>query len=306
MGHPLDRRPGRRRRRLRGPPALRPQEAQGRAVTSPTRPPPRLDPGRRFGVAGTIGGPGDLGWRRNDDVSLDTVREGPGGLPGVGHLVAFGRDPLGFLGTLADHGDLVEIGWGPRPVLVLCSPDLADHVLRDPETFDKGGPYFDRFRQIFGLGLFTSEREQHRRQRALIQPLFHRDRIAEYSQVMAATAAEVTGRWRSGQVVDVVREMTEITMQVTLKCMFTVSLAEDERAKVGAAAASLLNDAFWRFVMPNSWDRLPTPSTAASGDRCTTWTASCTGSSTSTATAAPTAPTSSPPWSAPAARTTTP
>lgn len=183
----------------------------------------------------------------------------PGRLPGVGHLLAFGRDPLGFLGKLPNYGDLVEIGWGPRPVLVLCHPDLADQVLRNSQTFDKGGPYFDRFRQFFGMGLFTSEREQHRRHRRLLQPLFHRDRIPDYAVVMSATAAEVADSWHAGQVIDVVPEMTQITMQVTLDCMFTVRLPAEERALLGSAASSLLTDAFWRFVMPKSWDRLPTP-----------------------------------------------
>lgn len=95
----------------------------------------------------------------------------PGRLPGVGHPLAF----------------------GPRPVLV-----PAEQVLRDPRTFDQTGPYSDRFRRIFGTGLFTFEHEQHSRHRRPLRPLFHRERIAEYARVMGLIA-ELTDTWYVGR-----------------------------------------------------------------------------------------------------------
>jgi pentalenene oxygenase len=69
-----------------------------------------------------------------DTRSTWTAGVAPGALPGVGHAWQLRMQPLQFLASLPAHGDLVEIGLGPRRAYVVCHPQLAHHILRDAMT----------------------------------------------------------------------------------------------------------------------------------------------------------------------------
>ncbi|MFC5668481.1 hypothetical protein ACFP3U_36680 [Kitasatospora misakiensis] len=62
----------------------------------------------------------------------------PGSLPVLGHAMKIFRDPLDFLASLSDHGDLVQIKLGPQRAYVACHPELVRQILLDDRTFDKG------------------------------------------------------------------------------------------------------------------------------------------------------------------------
>jgi len=55
-----------------------------------------------------------------------------------------------------------------------------------------------RARVLLGDGLLTSEGSFHVRQRRLVQPAFHRDRLAAYAQVMIDSAVRMRDRWTDG------------------------------------------------------------------------------------------------------------
>jgi cytochrome P450 len=78
---------------------------------------------------------------------------------------------------------------------------------------------------LSGQGLLISEGELWRRQRKLIQPLFHHDRIREYGDVMISMAEKVIAKWRPGATIDFHEEMISLTMQIISKTMFNIDLA---------------------------------------------------------------------------------
>ncbi|WP_430336347.1 hypothetical protein [Rhodococcus sp. ACT016] len=84
-------------------------------------------------------------------------------LPVLGHSASFLRDPLGFASALPRDGDLVRIKMGSMTVVVVCDPQLTRHVLLDDRTFDRGGPLYDRSREVAGEGLGTCTYATHRR-----------------------------------------------------------------------------------------------------------------------------------------------
>lgn len=73
--------------------------------------------------------------------------------------------PLEFLSSLPAHGDPVRIGMGPHPAYVVCRADVAHRMLTDSRTFDKGGPFFDKARVLFGSSLPMASWRRHRWQR---------------------------------------------------------------------------------------------------------------------------------------------
>lgn len=187
-------------------------------------------------------------------------RQVPGAMPLVGHALQLQRRPLAFLRSLPQYGDLVEIRLGPRRAYVVCHPDLVRQVLTDAKTFDKGGPIYDKLRQLLGNGLGTSAREPHRRQRRMIQPVFHAEQIRQYVPAVHDEVVAATAGWSDGQVIDVAKHTYEIITRVLTRTMFTAT-SHDEAAAVISDALPLFHEGVGqRMNSPFAFlERVPTP-----------------------------------------------
>ena len=184
----------------------------------------------------------------------------PGRLPLIGHGLQLMRQPLDFLAALPEQGDLVEIRLGPTSAYVVCSPELVNQMLLDARTFDKGGPLIDKTRRLVGDGLVNSLYTPHRRQRRLMQPAFHRDRIRGYAMIMRNEVAAVLASWQDGAIIDVGAKMYEITARTTARTMFSADSARSAVAEAGRSLPIVVNGIYWRILAPVAFiHRLPTP-----------------------------------------------
>ncbi|MEU3910412.1 cytochrome P450 [Streptomyces sp. NPDC029721] len=183
----------------------------------------------------------------------------PGALPLLGHVLPLLRDPLGFLTRLPRHGDLLQIRLGPLPVIVVCDPVLTGQVLRDDRTFDKGGPVFDRGREIVGNGLVSCPHADHRRQRRLLQPAFHPARLPGYAQAATARAAETTGSWQDGQILDVVPAMQELIAGITTDTLFSTTAPPAVLTRALADLNTIVHSLSVQMATPSPLNRLPLP-----------------------------------------------
>ncbi|MGW3071749.1 cytochrome P450 [Kitasatospora sp. NPDC001132] len=155
-----------------------------------------------------------------------TAALAPGGLPLLGHAPALLHRPHEFVARLAAHGDLVRLRLGPLRAYVVCHPELVHRMLADDHTFDKGGPLLAEAREVVGNGLATCPAAVHRRQRRMLQPAFHRERLPGYAALMAEEIADATAHWHDGDVIDVPAAMHRLSTAVTARCLF----AAHERA----------------------------------------------------------------------------
>src|SRR5690242_18639530 len=91
-----------------------------------------------------------------------------------------GRNPLEFFTSLArTYGDFVHVRLGPERVYLVSDPRVVKDVLvTHNQNFTKSRG-LERTKRLLGEGLLTSEDPLHRRQRRLMQPAFHRDRVAK-------------------------------------------------------------------------------------------------------------------------------
>lgn len=111
---------------------------------------------------------------------------------------------------------------------------------------------------ILGNGLLTSEGEAHLRQRRLVQPAFHRDRIAAYSQDMVGLALAHEAGWSDGARVDMARDMSALTLAIVGRTLFGADLTGDAK-DVGAALDEVLNGAGARLILGPRLLSVPTP-----------------------------------------------
>jgi len=131
---------------------------------------------------------------------------GPRGNPLLGSAVTLRRDLLGtLLHDRERYGDLVAYPIGPagrrrQQLVVAHHPEDVHHVLSQTErTLSKDTIGFRALADLFGRGLLTTEGQQWRRQRRMVQPLFTPRRVEGYAALMAEEAGRVTAEPATGQ-----------------------------------------------------------------------------------------------------------
>ena len=186
---------------------------------------------------------------------------GPKGKPLVGSLFEFRRDPLGFLTGLArTYGDIAHFKLGPQDVYLFNHPDhIKDVLVTRHRNFVKSRG-LELAKRFLGEGLLTSEGELHRRQRQLVQPAFHRQRINSYANVMADFGARTRERWQASMTLDVAQEMMRLTLAIVAKTLFDADV-ESEAQDIRKALTEVMQ-LFGRVTLPFTelLDKLPLPS----------------------------------------------
>ncbi|MEU5647506.1 cytochrome P450 [Streptomyces milbemycinicus] len=187
------------------------------------------------------------------------VPDVPGSWPVVGHLPQLARRPLDFLSSLADHGDLVRIRLGRKPVYVATHPDLVRSLLvTDAHAYTRGAGHAKALAFI-GPILVATTGEPHRRQRRMMQPCFHRQRLGSYVSAMCSAATETADSWSAQDVVDVVPVMTELATAMIAKSLFVSERAAHAEAELRKTGNAILTVARMSAILPGIYRRLPTP-----------------------------------------------
>ncbi len=156
------------------------------------------------------------------------------GLPLVGALPSLVKHPLEFLVSARErHGDMHWLDLGVTRLISLNHPRHAQHVLRDRvQNYSKGGPMWDTIRRLIGNGLPASEGDFWLRQRRMIQPQFHRERLAALTTLMGQAIDERLERWErlasAGEPLQLASEMDRITLNVAVKTMFGAGIESSE------------------------------------------------------------------------------
>ncbi|MEU9478693.1 cytochrome P450 [Streptomyces sp. NPDC048191] len=162
------------------------------------------------------------------------------------------RDPFTFFESLRRRGEIVLIHIGRRPIYVLTTARLAHSVLvENARYFDKGMVY-EAVHPLSGNGLLASGRELHRRQRRIIQPLFHKDMIRAYSETMSSEAQKLADSWRPGQRVAVDEVMVELTLTTLVRSMFSGQLPRSVVTDILRSLPVFTRGMVARTVLP-SW-----------------------------------------------------
>ena len=138
-------------------------------------------------------------------------------------------------------------------------PELIRDVLVVNAHKFKKGRALQRAKSLLGNGLLTSEGDFHLRQRRMIQPAFHRVRIAEYSRTMTDYAERMSVAWQEGEIRDIDKEMMRLTLQIVARTLFSAGV-EDEADEIGVAMTALV-EMFNYLLLPFSeWlQKLPLP-----------------------------------------------
>ncbi|WP_207956045.1 cytochrome P450 [Rubrobacter marinus] len=184
----------------------------------------------------------------------------------VGNLLAYSRDPLGFLTRCArEYGDVVRLGFPGPPAYLISHPNGVESVLVKNNRNFVRDRYTRAELRILGDGLLVNEGDSWRRQRRLAQPAFHRRRVEAFGETMVAFTERMLDGWRDGETRDVHAEMMRLTLEIVAKTLFDTDISREAEG-VGRSMNAIMarssgqgSSVFLR-MLPES---LPTPGNLA-------------------------------------------
>ena len=174
-------------------------------------------------------------------------------------LQEFRRNPLALLERVPPGQPVTQLTIGRQRTWVVDEPELIQDILVTRAPLFRKSRILQKAKRFLGEGLLTSEGEFHKRERRLVQPAFHRDRLAGYAQTMAALAERHCDRWQDGQTVEVSAAMMRLTLAIVAQTLFSADV-EGEAAEVGTAMTDLVG-MFSVYMLPFAdWvEKLPLP-----------------------------------------------
>lgn len=158
---------------------------------------------------------------------------GPPPLPVLGsvpNILRFFADPVaGVLHLYQRYGDLAAASDRDASVLCAFGASYNRQILTNPALFTNndealfplpdGGPA----RRLL-KGLTLTNGADHRRNRRLMMPAFHKSHVERYRDDIADLCDQARARWLPGRTLDMADEMVDLTLRIAHRCLFGLDL----------------------------------------------------------------------------------
>jgi cytochrome P450 len=142
--------------------------------------------------------------------------------------------PSFFRRTAARYGPIASARVGRRRFYYVSEPAAIEEVLVTAGRSYVKGRGTQRLERLLGKGLLTSNGPLHLRQRRLVQPAFHRDRIASYAATMVARADAFADGVRPGETIEMDAAMSRLTLGIAAQTLFGADV-DDQADTIGRA-----------------------------------------------------------------------
>ncbi|MEV6244201.1 cytochrome P450 [Lentzea sp. NPDC051838] len=183
--------------------------------------------------------------------------------PLLGHTPAMLTQRAKFTDALHEHGDVVRLDLGPLHAYFVTSPALTHEVLVSQGSKFRKGAMFDKFQPYLGTGLLLSNGEFHLRQRRLMQPAFHRERIESYASTMARAASSLAARWQPGEIRTIENDMQELAVTIVGETLFSTEIGARAVEEVRRSIFTVIQQGMIRALSPSFVEKLPLPGNRA-------------------------------------------
>ncbi len=151
------------------------------------------------------------------------------------------RVPAFLAGLARDYGPVASWRMPRARFWFVDEPALIETIMLASGYDVIKGRGLRRMRRLLGEGLLTSDEPLHLRQRRLVQPAFHRERVAGYAATMIEAARESAERLADGATVAVDELMNRLALRIAASTLFSADVDDDAdaigRAVTGAMAA---------------------------------------------------------------------
>lgn len=162
---------------------------------------------------------------RTTEPHVRTIEDlpGPKGLPVLGNLPEYkrGGKPHRALERWCDRfGPTFRVKLAYGSAIVTADPEIVETVLRErPDQFRRSRRLAAVFDELGARGVFNAEGDEWRRLRKLATHSLGAPYLRQYFTTITRTTGRLVGKWDSlavsGQRIDVLRETTRFTLDVT-------------------------------------------------------------------------------------------
>lgn len=133
-------------------------------------------------------------------------------------------NPLGYMEACAKrYGDTFTLRIGPvfTPQVFFSNPQAIQQIFTtDPKQLDSGEPAGIKSPLLGRQSLLALEGKPHQRQRKLLTPPLHGERMLAYGQLSRDITEQVISQWQVGESFSVLPSMQAISLEVILKAVF--------------------------------------------------------------------------------------
>jgi len=155
-------------------------------------------------------------------------------------------NPTKFLDNCAkNYGDTFTmrvLGINSPPVVFFSNPEAIAECFAIPAQKLDFKKATHVFKPIFGdNSIVLQERQKHNRDRSLLMPTFHGDRMKSYGDAICQITQEVTKDWQVGKIIFMQEVMPNITLQIILQVVFGITPGERYQ-KLKKLLSNLLDD----------------------------------------------------------------
>jgi cytochrome P450 len=133
--------------------------------------------------------------------------------------------PFSFMESCAQrYGDFFTARLGNRfaPLIFVSNPQALQEILSsDTKEFDAPGEMNGLFEPLLGKqSVIAASGDRHRRQRQLMMPPFHGERMRAYGQLINQITEDVISQWQINQPFSARHSMQTISLRVILSAVF--------------------------------------------------------------------------------------
>jgi cytochrome P450 family 110 len=147
--------------------------------------------------------------------------------PSFFQMVRWIVSPMSYMEACAKrYGDIFTLRLDSTPRVFVSNPEALQQILSsDTKELEAPGELNQLFASLLGKRslITTPSKSEHQRQRQLLMPPFHGDRMRSYGQVISNVTEEIISQWEINKTFCVRSATQAITMRVIMQAVFGLS-----------------------------------------------------------------------------------
>lgn len=163
-----------------------------------------------------------------------------GSLPLLGHMMAFGKNPFGFLMRLRETlGELGEFRMFHQQMVFMSGPQANEAFFRAPDDQLDQSAAYKIMTPIFGKGVvFDAPQHKKDQQLKVLMPVLRDKPMRGYAQVIVGEVEAMIADWGESGEIDLLEFMKQLTIYTSSHCL----LGKEFRYELNEEFAQIYHD----------------------------------------------------------------
>lgn len=177
---------------------------------------------------------------------------GPKGNPLFGNVQEFALNPAEFmLRNAVEYGDIVKFRVLHLDFYLVVRPEYTQELLiTHHDRLIKSPRDVAILSKFLGKSILVTDGAYHKRQRKLVQPAMHTNRIQHYANTMVDYTLRMLDNWADGSELQIEKAMSQLTMEIVAKSLFDADIS-GQGGQIGEAIDTLQQIAGLDFRVQN-------------------------------------------------------